>query len=83
MPLMINAIHLIPLLQVIDIYREGTETARELMINAGGDLSVDYFSIAEQSQESLNKALLELAEQVRILVDEADVPEGVSLSKFE
>ena len=81
MPLMINAIHLIPLLQVLDIYREGAETAIELMIEA--DSSVDYLSIAEQAQESLNKALLELAKQVRILVDEADVPEGVSLSKFE
>ncbi|HKS15118.1 MAG TPA: hypothetical protein VJS90_18975 [Pseudomonas sp.] len=78
MPLMIDAIPLLPCLQRVEIYATAARTAIELMVNAEGD---EYIDLAEQALVAHKQALVELAQLTQALVTEADVPRGVTLTK--
>lgn len=72
MPLMIDAIGLLPLLQRLDVTRTAAHSALDLMVQAEGDAFDEYADLAEQTTQAVSNALIELEQQLRALVNEAD-----------
>lgn len=83
MPLMINATNLIPCLKMLEFHNDIILSGLDTLLTAEGDAFDDCALRIEASQKDYSDKLVELARLVKILVDEADVPEGVRLSKFE
>jgi hypothetical protein len=72
MPLMIDAITLVPCLQRLEVTRTAALSAMELMVTTEDDAFDEYAALAEQANGAHTEALAELARRVRALVDEAD-----------
>lgn len=72
MPLMIDAISLVPHLQMLDVHGKAICTALDLMETNDSDKFDEYAALAEQATASYQKAQAELVRCVRELVDAAD-----------
>jgi hypothetical protein len=76
MPLMIDAIPLLQYLQIMDVTKQACSDSLDVMAMTEGKAFDEAFAVNEMAISKHGEALRGLAEHVKLLIEQADVPES-------